>query len=78
MKTFTSLVRGYEGECSPTWLDGNSVSMRIIPRTTGFFKPVKKGWFGIKYRYGKEFHGYIGSDLKIRTTKGIYDTSQLI
>lgn len=73
-----SLVKEFEGECSPTWLDGNSTSLRITTRMTGFFKLVKVGRFGIKYKYGKEFHGYIGSDSKIRTTEGIYNTAQFI
>lgn len=78
MKTFTSLVKYFEGECSPVWLNNNLVCRRVDTRITGFFKLVKKGWFGIKYKYGKQFHGYIGSDFKIRTTEGVYNSSQFI
>lgn len=73
-----SLVKGFEGECKPHDLNTNSIYRRTDGRTTGFFKRVKTGWFGIKYKYGKEFNGYIGSDGKVRTTEGIYSSSQFI
>lgn len=78
MKTLISLVAGFEGECAPTWLNRNSVQIRIDTRVTGFFKLVKKGWFGIRYKHGTQFHGYIGSDHKVRTTEGIYNSSSFI
>lgn len=77
MKTLESLVDGFEGECLPVWLDRNIVNIRITGMT-GYFRLIKKGWFGIKYKTGKEFHGYIGSDRKVRTTEGLYCISQFI
>lgn len=76
--TLTSLVKGFEGKCKPHSLNTNMIHRRTDGRTTGFFKLVKKDWFGFYYKTGKQFHGYIGSDGKVRTTEGIYNSSQFI
>ena len=78
MIVLQSLVENFEGECSPTWLNGNKIYIRIDTRITGFFKIVKRGWLGIRYKSGKKFHGYIGSDGKVRSTVGIYSSSQFV
>ena len=60
MKIFISKVEGYEGECSPTWLNRNQVCNRIDNGITGFFKHTKKIFGGlITIKTGKEFHGII-------------------
>lgn len=78
MKALTSIVKGHEGKCKPTFLNRNSVDLRTTTRITGCFKNVKKGFLGIACKHGKEFHGYIGSDWIVRSTEGIYNSSQFI
>lgn len=75
-KLFDSLVLGHEGLCKPTWICKNIVEIRTTGAITGCFKNVKKHWLWGYVRRGKEFHGYIDSKGKIRTTEGIYSSSQ--
>ena len=53
------VIKSYNGDCSPVWLNTNQIHNRLDNGITGFFKRVKKGWFGFTYRYGNEFYGII-------------------
>lgn len=77
-KIYTSLVKGHEGLCKPTWLDTNQVSIRVTTRVTGTFKNVKRHWLWGWIKYGEEFGGYISSKGDVRTTEGIYNTNQFV
>ena len=59
MRTIQSDVPGFEGECAVVWLNTNQVNNRFDGGITGFFRLVNKGWLGIRYRTGEEFHGII-------------------
>lgn len=75
MKILISKVCGHEGECSPTWLNKNSVFNRFDNGVTGFFKSVKEVSFlflKFKVKYGPEFHGIINSDKIVTSTKNEY------
>jgi len=56
MKTYTSSVIGYEGECAADeyFVHGNVVC--------GWFRIVKKFWF-FKYKTGSQFYGQILIDI---------------
>lgn len=73
-----SLVPGFEGQCKPTWLNKNQVDIRVTGAITGSFKLVRKHWLFGYIKTGKEFHGYISSKGDVRTTKGIYSSSQFV
>lgn len=62
-----SKVKGFEGECNPTWLNTNEIYKRTNRGYyTGFFKLVKPFlWFKIKY--GEEFHGMIIGNTVVST-----------
>lgn len=75
-KPLTSLISGHEGPCKPTWLNKNIVDIRTTGAITGSFKNVRKHWLFGWIKFGKEFHGYIDSKGSVRTTEGIYSSSQ--
>ncbi len=58
MKILTSTVTGYEGTCTPTWLNSDTTCHRLDMGITGFFKLVKKKWW-LYWTVGEEFHGII-------------------
>jgi len=58
MKIIISNVAGYEGRCTPTWINHNQVCHMLDQGVSGFFKLVEKHWWGYK-KVGKEFHGII-------------------
>lgn len=53
-------VPSYKGPCLPTWLSSGSC---LSENAIGFFKPVKRGFFGNWRKCGKEFHGKVVKDL---------------
>ena len=70
MKILISEVEGYEGECSPTWLNRNQFCNRMDNGTTGFFKLTKKIFCGlITIRTGEEFHGIINQQGNVVNTR---------
>lgn len=60
MKTITSTVAGYEGICTPTWLNTNRVLNRLDGGVTGFFKLTRRR-FGLYWKTGEEFHGILSN-----------------
>jgi hypothetical protein len=56
--TLESNVPGYVGPCVPVWVNRNQVYHRLDGGITGFFRLVKKRWFG-RQKVGEEFHGII-------------------
>lgn len=69
MEPLISKVKGFEGTCSPTWLNTNQILNRLDQGVTGFFKLVKPSFFGLR-KTGKEFHGIINQDGIVETTEG--------
>ena len=69
-KTYLSKIEGFEGECYPVYINNNVFDVRTSGKVTAFFKLVKRGWFGIRYTTGVEFHGYFDGNV-IRSTKGL-------
>ena len=66
-----SRVKGFEGKCKPTWLSRNQINIRLDGGVSGFFKLVAGG-YGIYWRIGKEFPGFIkdGSS-EVQSTEGL-------
>lgn len=69
MRIFVSEVPGFAGECRASWINRNVVCNRIDRGVTGFFRSIKRGWFGIPWRVGPEFHGIICADGVVRKPK---------
>jgi hypothetical protein len=59
-----SQVPGFEGKCTPTWLNTNTVDNRMDGGVTGFFKLTKKVLF-FTIKTGEEFHGIIKNDVVV-------------
>lgn len=78
MKKLKYSIKGETGECTATFLNTNQVDYRVTGRYTGLFRRVKPGIFGIMFKYGAEFGGYIGSDGIVRLTEGIYQPNEMI
>ncbi len=60
-----SKVPNHLGPCKPVWLNRCQITNRLDGGVTGFFKNTKKR-FGIIRKSGKEFHGIITIDNKVR------------
>ena len=68
-KILNSNVSGFRGLCTPVWLNKNQVCHRLDGGISGFFKMVRKRWFGWQ-KIGKEFHGIIVfGEVKVTDTK---------
>lgn len=71
-KHLQSEVPDFKGPCVPVWLNTNQVDLRTQSvGITGFFKLVRKHWLFGHVKTGKEFHGYITNDGRVKTTIGI-------
>jgi len=64
MKTLVSNVSGHKGLCAPTWINSNQTCNRLDQGITGFFKLVRKRWWGYQ-KVGKEFHGIVREDVVV-------------
>lgn len=69
-KHLISEVEGFEGLCTPTWLNYNQIDIRTSGFVGGFFKSIKKHWLFGWIKTGKEFHGFIGVDGKVKSSVG--------
>ena len=61
-------MTGYPGPCAPVWVNQNTACHRLDGGVTGFFKLVRKRWFGLQ-KYGEEFHGIIRRGLEVDSTE---------
>jgi len=63
-----SKVKGFEGQCKPTWLNHNLVYHRFDGGVSGFFKLVEKR-FGYYFKIGEEFHGIVRDGQTVESTE---------
>lgn len=58
MKIIQSNVPHHRGLCTPVWLNEDKECNDIDRGKSGFFKAVRKRWFGWQ-KWGVDFHGVI-------------------
>lgn len=68
--TLTSKVKGHEGPCKPTWINGSKLDRVLTGVQTGFFRLTKKNFLGLTVKTGPEFHGHIINN-EVFTTEGL-------